>query len=100
MTTEERARFEVLLENIQRSVQVIAEGVAIVDRLDRIDLRLERVENRVDSLERTIDVFEKSVNARFKGVETRLERIEHHVGLNGRPSVEPKRKPASKRRSR
>ena len=84
MRTEERERFEVLLENIQTSVNVIAEGhVALVERFDRMDIRFDRLEAKVDRLEG------------FAGdTQRRLKRIEGHLELNGSSSPSARRKVA------
>jgi archaellum component FlaC len=80
VTGEERARFEVLLEQINTKVNAIAEGQeGTNERLDHLVGRMERVENRLDLVE-----------MRLGGVERRLGRIEKHVGLNG--NGRPKRR--------
>jgi DNA repair exonuclease SbcCD ATPase subunit len=85
--TEERTRFEVLLESIETKVKVIAEGHgalversdALVERLDRMERRLEtrfdvlesrftRLETKVDGLE----VFASDAQGRLKRIETHL----------------------------
>lgn len=54
MMIEERTRFEVLLENIQTSANVIAEGHGVlVERLDRLEGRLDRLEGRFDRSNRS-----------------------------------------------
>jgi len=76
METQERTRFEVLLENIQTSVNVIAEGqVAVVHRLDRIEHRLDKIEVRLDKIEVRLDVLEK----RFDQLEVRFDQPERRV---------------------
>jgi hypothetical protein len=94
MTSEDRARFEVLLENIDSNVKVIAEGQgAIVDRLDRIEHRLEILEVKVDKL----DVRVGALDVRIDGMDRRLVRVERHLDFD--PSTPPraKRRPAKKR---
>jgi hypothetical protein len=91
---EERERFEVLLEDVQTSVKVIAEGhSALVEHLGQMNSRFDRLETRFDGLELRFDRLE----TRFDGLETRvsglevfasdaqqrLKRIEGHFELNG-----------------
>lgn len=84
MSTEERTRFEVLLENLQTSVNVIAEGhgalvegqAALVERLDRMESRFEA---RFDRLEVKVDGLEVFAS----DAQRRLDRIETHLQLNG-----------------
>jgi chromosome segregation ATPase len=73
MMTEERTRFEVLLESIETKVNVIAEGHgALVERLDRMERRFE---TRFDVLESRFDGLE----SRFNGLETKVDRLETKV---------------------
>jgi hypothetical protein len=49
---EDRTRFEVLLECIQRDVKVIAEAHgALAERLDRFETRIDRLEGRFEQVE-------------------------------------------------
>jgi len=102
MMTEERTRFEVLLESIETKVNVIAEGHgalversdalaegqrALVERLDRMERRFEirfdvvesrftRLETKVDGLETKVDgleVFASDAQGRLKRIETHLQ---------------------------
>jgi flavorubredoxin len=74
MMTEERTRFEVLLESIETKVNVIAEGHgALVERLDRMERRFE---TRFDGLETKVDkleVFASDAQGRLKRIETHLQ---------------------------
>jgi len=73
MMTEERTRFEVLLESIETKVTVIAEGHgALVERLDRMERKFE---TRFDVLESRFDVLE----SRFNGLDTKVGRLETKV---------------------
>lgn len=77
MMTEERTRFEVLLESIETQVKVIAEGHgALIDRSDALAEgqralveRLDRLETKVDGLE----VFAIDAQGRLKRIETHLQ---------------------------
>jgi len=102
MSTEERIRFEVLLENLQTSVNVIAEGhgalvegqAALVERLDRMESRFEtrfdRLEIQFKGLETKVDGLEV-----FAGdAQRRLKRIESHLQLNGSSHSHPPPKAA------
>lgn len=102
MMTEERTRFEVLLESIETKVNVIAEGHGalvehgdalaegqrtLVERLDRMERRFEtrfdmlesrfnRLETKVDGLETKVDgleVFASDAQGRLKRIETHLQ---------------------------
>ena len=77
---EERARFEVLMENVETSLKVLAEAhVAQVERLDRIDGRLERVETKVDRLDMRVGVLETKVDkleTKFDKLETKVDKLE------------------------
>lgn len=78
--TEERARFEVLLENVQREMRVIAEGHgALAEGLGALTERLDRIETKVDTVERKVDTLAGDLH----GVQGRLKRIEGHLQLNG-----------------
>jgi hypothetical protein len=80
MMTEERTRFEVLLESIETKVKVIAEGHgALVERSDALVERLDRMERRLDTrfdvLETKVDgleVFASDAQGRLKRIETHL----------------------------
>jgi chromosome segregation ATPase len=84
MMTEERTRFEVLLESIETKVNVIAEGHgALVERLDRMERRFETrfdgLESRFDGLESRFDGLESRFNgleSRFNGLGTKVDRLE------------------------
>jgi len=93
--TEERMRFEVLLESIETKVNVIAEGHgALVERCDtlaegqrtlaegqrtlveRLDRMERRFETRFDALETKVDgleVFASDAQGRLKRIETHLQ---------------------------
>lgn len=100
MRDEERERFQVLLEDIQTSVKVLAEAQgAAVERLDRMDSRFDKLETRFDRQEMRFDRLE----TRFDGLETRFEvfagdtqqrlkRIEGHLELSGSSLSSPRRK--------
>ena len=114
MMMEERIHFGVLLESIETSVKVLAEGHgalveanrALVERLDRMesrfDTRFDRLEVKVDGLEAKVDRLEVKVDgleAKVDGLEVsasdaqqRLGRIETHLQLNGSHGSSPRRK--------
>ena len=107
MMTEERTRFEVLLESIETKVKVIAEGHgvlversdALAQRLDQmerkfetrfdvLELRFTRLETKVDGLE----VFASDAQGRLKRIETHLQ-LKHasrsaprHIAISAAPS--------------
>lgn len=87
MITEERTRFEVLLESIETKVNVIAEGHgALVERYDALAEgqrtlveRLDRIETKVDVLESRSTRIETKVDAlesRFTRIETKVDVLE------------------------
>ena len=115
MTTEERTRFEVLLENVQIDIRVIAEAQgALVERMDRTEARLDRHEARfdrldlrvavldtkVDALDAKVDALDAKVDARFANIQQWIERIATHLGLDGvpRPGTRPRRGTAKRRK--
>jgi hypothetical protein len=87
VTSEERARFEVLLERIDSKVNAIAEGQEATSE------RLERLEMKVDGVAEDVALVKMDVAA-MKG---RLGRVERQLGLNGAPA-KAKRRRAPKRR--
>ncbi len=90
MTTEERARCEVLLENIQRQVHFLADGhLTLVAGQQAIVERLDRIETRLDGHDHHLGV-----------IDGRLGRIEHQVGLNGSAGKKVTTSKKAKRRSR
>jgi hypothetical protein len=61
---EDRTRFEVLLESIQRDVKVIADAHgALAERLDRFETRLERLEGRFEQVAIQVAVLDISSSA-------------------------------------
>jgi len=107
MMTEERTRFEVLLENIETKVNVIAEGHgALVERCDalaegqrtlveRLDRMERRFETRFDVLETKVDgleVFASDAQGRLKRIETHLQlkrarrSAPRHIATSAAPS--------------
>jgi predicted nuclease with TOPRIM domain len=96
MMTEERTRFEALLEEIQTHVKVIAEGHgALVQRMDRLEARFGGLETRFDKLEIRFDVLEHRFNEFTGDTQQRLERIETHLQLNGSSDSPPRQKAPS-----
>jgi chromosome segregation ATPase len=112
VTAADCARFEALLENIHTSVRGIASGqVALIERLDRMEIRFDRLENRIeqvanqltaiDSKLTAIDSKLTAIDSKLTAIDARLtafavdtqsrfERIERHLGLDG-PSRSGKR---------
>ena len=114
MMTEERTRFEVLLESIETKVNVIAEGHgALVERSDalaegqrtlvegqrtlveRLDRMERRFEARFDMLETKVDgleVFARDAQGRLKRIETHLQlkrasrSAPRHIATSAAPS--------------
>jgi hypothetical protein len=100
MMSEDLTRIGALLESLQTSVSVVAEGhVALVERLDRME---NRFESRFDGLELQVKGLElqvKGLEVQTKGLEVfasdaqrRLERIETHLQLNGSSASRPRGK--------
>jgi hypothetical protein len=92
MQAQERARFEVLLEDVRDKVTVIAEGhVLIVDKLEGLAGRVDRVEAQLDGVEVGLGAFRADSRARFDRVEgelrtfqadarVRFDRVEGELG--------------------
>jgi len=110
MTAAESTRFEVMLEDIQRGVRVIAESqVGLTTRMDHLTARFDAMEIRFDVLETRFGALERrfaGMETRVTAVESRLEdfatdttsrlrRIEEDLQFVGRS-----KSPAKKRRSR
>ncbi len=119
MTLEERARYEVLLEDLQKDVRLIAEGhVALTERLDRTEARFEqrfeqveqqimvldvKLTQKIDALDTKVDALDVKLTQKVDALDTKLSaelsRIATHLGLNGaprsqkRPQRPPRRKP-------
>jgi predicted nuclease with TOPRIM domain len=107
MMDEERTRVEVLLENLQTSVKVIAEGhIALAERFERMDNKFDGLEAKFDRLDMRVNGLETKfdrLDLRVNGLETRLDafaddtqrrlkRIEGHLELNGSSRSRPQRK--------
>lgn len=94
MMSEERTRFEVLLENIETNVKVIAEAqVGLSQRFDRMEARFE---TRFDQLETRVGGLEVfAVDA-----QRRLKRIEGHLQLNGASSRSRAKTEVARKRGR
>ncbi|HEX2687980.1 MAG TPA: hypothetical protein VHN14_15235 [Kofleriaceae bacterium] len=96
MMTEERTRFEMLLESIETQVKVIAEGHgALVERLDRIETKVDVLEAKADGLE----VFASDAQGRLKRIETHLQlkrasrSAPGHIATRAAPSKRRRRGP-------
>jgi chromosome segregation ATPase len=114
--TEERARYEVLFEQIQADFRVFGEqqnAMAVElrstnERLDRIETTVDRLEIKVDVLDRRVGNLETKVGnleTKVDKLETkvdkldvfagdaqqRLGRIETHLQLNGSNPHKPTR---------
>lgn len=87
MKTERSIGFDrgtrVLLEDMQSSIKVIAEGHAgIISRLDSIDARLGTVESELHTVKMVvydIDSRLTRVESRLASVESRLTKVEHKL---------------------
>ena len=83
MMTEERTRFEVLLESIETKVNVIAEGHgALVERFDALVAGQRTLVERCDALaagQRTLVERFDRMETRFDALESRFNRLETKV---------------------
>ena len=119
---EERARYEVLLEDLQKDVRLIAEGhVALTERLDRTEARFEqrfeqveqqimvldvKFTQKIDALDakvtQKIDALDAKVTQQVDALDTKLSaelsRIATHLGLNGAPR--PQKRSQRRRKTR
>jgi DNA repair exonuclease SbcCD ATPase subunit len=77
MMTEERTRFEVLLESIETKVNVIAEGHgALVERCDALAEGQRTLVERLDRMERRFETRFDGLESRFNGLETKVDGLE------------------------
>ena len=80
MMTEERTRFEVLLESIETQVKVIAEGHGtLVERSDAQAEGQRTLAERSDALVERLDRMERRFETRFDVLESRFTRLETKV---------------------
>jgi hypothetical protein len=94
MMTEERTRFEVLLESIETKVKVIAEGHgalversdalaegqrALVERSDALAEGQRALVERLDRMERKFEIRFDVLESRFTGLETKVDGLETKV---------------------
>lgn len=113
MSTDQESRFNVLLENVEIHLRVVAEaqttsaaGIARLEarmdeigvKVDTIDIKVDVLDRRVNALEGKVDALEGKVDALSVDTKQRLERIETHLGLNGSPK--PARKPPARKKRR
>jgi hypothetical protein len=80
--SEERARFEVLLEEVRSQFGVVADGHRGLNE------KFDRLEGKVDRLAEDLSLVKLDVNS----VKVRVGKIEHHLGMNGAGPA-PRRKP-------
>jgi len=92
--TDERSRLEVLVEDVQRHLKVLAEAhIATVDHLGRIDRKLEKLDEleikfdvldkKVDVLDKKVDVLDKKVDVLDKKVDVldkKVDALDERVG--------------------
>jgi ABC-type phosphate transport system auxiliary subunit len=77
MMTEERARFEVLLDSIETKVNVIAEGHgALVERYDMLAEGQRTLVERLDRMERRFETRFNGLDARLDGLEAKVDRLD------------------------
>jgi len=80
--SEERERFEVLLEEVRGQFGVVADGHRSLNE------KFDRLEGKVDLLAEDMSLVKMDVNV----LKVRVGKIEHHLGLNGTGPT-PRRKP-------
>lgn len=103
MTTEERARFEVLLESIDTQVRFLADGhLALVEGQKKLEAGQAKLETQVGFLmdghvalvagqakleagQARLEDGQRQILDRLDDHDRRLDAIEQHVGLNGAP---------------
>jgi predicted nuclease with TOPRIM domain len=108
MMTEERTRFELLLENLHTSVQtcvvkmIAADQRSLTKRLDRMEDRFDtlktefyKLESRFYRLENTVNKLESKFNELAGDTQQRFERIETQLQLNSSSSSPPRQKATS-----
>jgi DNA repair exonuclease SbcCD ATPase subunit len=80
MMTEERMRFEVLLESIETKVNVIAEGHgALVERCDALAEGQRTLVEHLGRMERRFETRFDVLESRFNGLETKVDGLETKV---------------------
>ena len=106
MSTDQESRFNVLLENVETHLKVVAEaqtasvaGIARLEaRMDELNVKVDTIDIKVDVLDRRVNALEGKVDALSVDTKQRLERIETHLELNGSPKPQRKAAPREKRR--
>jgi hypothetical protein len=93
MTESEAARFNVMLEDVQRTVKFLAEGhVVLVERLDGVDKRLDGVDKRLDGMNHELQQLRTDVDDMRTSFDARLTRVEKALnGSLGSPAAKSKR---------
>jgi predicted nuclease with TOPRIM domain len=99
LVSEERLRFEVLLDETQGQFGVITDGhTALNEKFDRLEGKVDRLDTKVDGLEIKVDVL----HADLTTVKVRVGKIEHHLGVNGAGPAparkSTRRKPTSRKK--
>jgi hypothetical protein len=107
MTESERARFELLLEDLHDKVTLIAEGhqslatsqATLVASMGRLEASVSMLTADVAVLKTDVAVLKTDVavlKTDMADIKPRVARIEHHLGLNGtppRPRSKPRKSP-------
>lgn len=76
----ERARFEVLLEEVRDHVRTLAEGHSLLDaKMDRLGQRFDRLEQRVGTLETVVAAGFRDVRQRLLPMETAISQLDHRL---------------------
>jgi DNA anti-recombination protein RmuC len=101
MMTEERTRFELLLENLHTSVQtcvvkmIAADQRSLTKRLDRMEDRFDTLKTEFYKLESRVNKLESKFNDLAGDTQRRLEQIETHLQLNGSSGSPPRQEATS-----
>ncbi len=82
--TQKKDQMMVILENMQDSIQLIAEGHSVLGtKIDRIETRMGNMETRMDRIETKVDNIETrvgNIETKVDNIETRVGKIETRVG--------------------
>ena len=81
-TSNEKERFEVLLEEIRSQLKLALDGItSLSERMDRLEHRMERLEQNVQLLQSAVLANSTDVQGLRRDMRNLTERFEEHVRL-------------------
>ncbi len=73
-------RMEMMLEDMQDQIKVIAEGVVTVnDKVDRLEGKVDKLEGKVDKLDADLSSFKSETEANFKLAFSHMSLLEDEI---------------------